>query len=130
VTTASFVLPPVSHSSASARVALRGILGTWADEDIRADAALLLTELVANGVRHARSPMEVLLTMEHDVLRAEVRDSSPRNPVPRDPDEYGGRGVLILDALATSWGVQGHPGAGKTVWFELAGARTPVGISA
>jgi anti-sigma regulatory factor (Ser/Thr protein kinase) len=132
VTTASFVLPPVSQSSSSARVALRGILGAWADEETRADAALLLTELVANGVRHARSPMQVQLTVEQDVLRAEVRDSSPRNPVPRDPDEYGGRGVLILDALATSWGVQGHPGSGKTVWFELAraDAPSPVGICA
>jgi hypothetical protein len=53
-------------------------------------------------------------------------------PVPRVPDEHGGRGVLILDALATSWGVQGHPGSGKTVWFELAGAGAlaPFAISA
>jgi hypothetical protein len=28
--------------------------------------------------------------------------------------------MLLLNALASSWGVLGHPGAGKTVWFELA----------
>jgi anti-sigma regulatory factor (Ser/Thr protein kinase) len=121
VTTASFTLLPVAHSSVSARATLRTVLGSWADEGIRADAALLLTELVANCVRHARSPMQIRLTVEHDVLRAEIRDGSAVTPLPREPDEHGGRGVLILDALASRWGVLGHPGAGKTVWFELAG---------
>ena len=121
MTTASFTLLPVAHSSVSARETLRTVLGSWADDGIRADAALLLTELVANCVRHARSPMQIRLTVEHDVLRAEVRDGSVLNPLPREPDEHGGRGVLILDALASRWGVLGHPGAGKTVWFELAG---------
>jgi anti-sigma regulatory factor (Ser/Thr protein kinase) len=122
VTTASFSLLPVARSSVSARETLRTVLGSWADEGIRDDAALLLTELVANCVRHARSPMQIRLTVEHDVLRAEVRDGSALNPHPREPDEQGGRGVLILDALASRWGVLGHPGAGKTVWFELAGS--------
>jgi len=121
VTTASFSLLPVAVSSVSARATLRTVLGDWADDGIRADAALLLTELVANCVRHARSPMQIRLTVEHDLLRAEVRDGSALNPLPREPDVHGGRGVLILDALASRWGVFGHPGAGKTVWFELAG---------
>jgi hypothetical protein len=69
--------------------------------------------------------MQIRLTVEHDVLRAEVRDGSAVNPLPREPDEHGGRGVLILDALASRWGVFGHPGAGKTVWFELAGGGLP-----
>ena len=126
MTTASFSLLPVALSSASARKTLRIVLGDWADEGIRADAALLLTELVANCVRHARSPMQIRLTVEHDLLRAEVRDGSALNPIPREPDEHGGRGVLILNALASSWGVLGHPGAGKTVWFELAGCDPAV----
>jgi serine/threonine-protein kinase RsbW len=121
VTTASFTLLPTACSSAAARETLRNVLGSWADEEIRADAALLLTEVVANGVRHAQSPMQIQLTVEPDLLRAEVRDSSALEPLPREPDEHGGRGVLILNALASSWGVLGHPGAGKTVWFELAG---------
>jgi serine/threonine-protein kinase RsbW len=125
VTTASFTLLPVALSSASARETLRTVLGSWADEGVRADAALLLTELVANSVRHARSSMQIRLTVEHDLLRAEVRDGSAVNPLPREPDEHGGRGVLILDALASRWGVFGHPGAGKTVWFELAGGGLP-----
>jgi anti-sigma regulatory factor (Ser/Thr protein kinase) len=104
VTTASFTLLPTGCSSSSARETLRNVLGSWADEEVRADAALLLTELVANGVRHARSPMQIQLTVGPDLLRAEVRDSSALNPLPREPDEHGGRGVLILNALASSWG--------------------------
>jgi serine/threonine-protein kinase RsbW len=95
-------------------------MGTWADEATREDAELLLTELVANGVLHARSSMEINLTVERHRLRAEVRDASPLALLAREADDYGGRGVLILDALASSWGVVGHSGAGKTVWFELA----------
>jgi hypothetical protein len=95
-------------------------MGTWADEATREDAELLLTELVANGVLHARSSMEINLTVERHRLRAEVRDASPLALLAREADDNGGRGVLILDALASSWGVVGHPGAGKTVWFELA----------
>ena len=101
--------------------------GGWADQGTRDDAALLLTELVANGVIHARSAMKIDLTVERDLLRAEVRDSSPFAPMHRDADEYGGRGVLILNSLASSWGVFGHPGEGKTVWFELKDCRRPPG---
>jgi hypothetical protein len=64
--------------------------------------------------------MQIHVTVEPDLLRAEVSDGCPLAPLPREADEYGGRGVLILNALASSWGVLGHPGAGKTVWFELA----------
>lgn len=115
----SFTVPAVAQSAPRARQRLRELVGDWADEPTRDDAALLLTELVANGVFHARSSMRINLTLEHDLLRAEVRDASPFAPMQRDADEFGGRGVLILNSLASSWGVLGHPGEGKTVWFEL-----------
>jgi hypothetical protein len=120
VTHASFALPPARASAPRARERLRLAMGAWANENKRDEAELLLTELVANGVVHARSALEIDLTVEPDLLRAEVRDASAAPLLARDPDEYGGRGVLILNALASSWGVLGHPD-GKTVWFELAG---------
>jgi hypothetical protein len=128
VTRAAFALPPAPTSVPRARERLRAALGTWADEDTRDDAELLLTELVSNGVIHARSALEITLTVALDLLRVEVRDGSALPLLARDADEYGGRGVLILDALASRWGVEDHPGAGKTVWFELACAtsRPPV----
>jgi serine/threonine-protein kinase RsbW len=120
VTQVTFHLPPARGSAPKARQRLRTAMGTWGDESSRGDAELLLTEVVTNGVLHARSPMEVHLSVERDLLRAEVSDGSPLAPVGREPDEFGGRGLLILDALASSWGVSGDASAGKTVWFELA----------
>lgn len=119
VTHKSFVLPSAPRSAPQARAQLRTLMGSWADAETRDDAELLLTEVVSNGVNHTESPMAVELNMDRDLLRAEVSDDSPREPRRRVADEFGGRGMLILDALASRWGVLGHPGDGKTVWFEL-----------
>jgi hypothetical protein len=40
-----------------------------------------------------------------------------RTPGPTDPD---GRGLQIVDMLASSWGFDALPEGGKTVWFALA----------
>ena len=103
-------------------------MGEWATEEVRDDAALLLTEVVANGVIHAGTRMQIDLSVDSDLLRVEVRDDSPYPPVHRVADEHGGRGVLILNALASNWGVVGHPGDGKTVWFELAYSTAHTGL--
>jgi len=49
-----------------------------------------------------------------------VSDDSPEIPVPRVPtvEAVTGRGLMIVDALASSWGVEPN-GSGKTVWFEI-----------
>jgi hypothetical protein len=54
----------------------------------------------------------------------EVTDSSPALPqVARpEPDQTGGRGLLIVQQLAVKWGASATPRRiGKTVWFELSG---------
>jgi anti-sigma regulatory factor (Ser/Thr protein kinase) len=88
------------------------------------DVRLLVTELVANSVRHAglRPGDEVALRLELDDvrLRVEVRDPGRGfDPVAvrREPDAEGGRGLLILDAIAHRWGTTTTPGS--TVWFEI-----------
>lgn len=57
------------------------------------------------------------------VLRVEVHDSLARRPGPRVPEQPGehgtsGRGLLLVEALADSWGVHARD-TGKVVWFEL-----------
>jgi hypothetical protein len=37
----------------------------------------------------------------------------------RDPSATSGRGLAIVDALSTTWGVKTDRGVGKTVWFEV-----------
>jgi anti-sigma regulatory factor (Ser/Thr protein kinase) len=90
---------------------------------------LVVAELAANAVLHGRVPgRDFALSLVHDesrgVVRVEVADTHPALPtVSRAgaaPDAEGGRGLLLVDALATDWGVRDRPGPGKTVWAECA----------
>jgi anti-sigma regulatory factor (Ser/Thr protein kinase) len=86
------------------------------------DAQLVVTELAANAVVHARSPFSVELWRRRDGVRLAVRDASRASPILRDLDPLAisGRGLRIVAALAAAWGVQ-PDGDGKTVWAELRG---------
>lgn len=54
-------------------------------------------------------------------LRVEFVDGNPVVPTLSDRGEEadGGRGLRLVDALTTAWGVQLYPAGGKGVWFEL-----------
>jgi two-component sensor histidine kinase len=89
---------------------------------------LITAELAANAVQHGRvagRDFEVRLTATAEALRVEVSDTrTERMPVlsPSAPpdDTESGRGLLLVEALATRWGVGWRPaGPGKTVWAEL-----------
>ncbi|MGW1881568.1 ATP-binding protein [Streptomyces sp. NPDC001970] len=90
---------------------------------------LITAELVANAVRHGHVPgrdFHLRLIATSTTLRAEVTDTRTEKqpcPGPRLPssDEDSGRGLLLVDALATDWGVSPRAAApGKTVWAEVA----------
>jgi phosphoserine phosphatase RsbU/P len=122
-------LAPSARSASHARriveaaVAEAG-LGQWLDE-----AVLLVTELVTNAVVHAGTELELHVKTDASTLRIEVVDRMPAvlpliQYSPADARE-GGRGIFLLDALATEWGTR-HFGAGKSIWFCL-GPGLPVG---
>ncbi|HEX5113594.1 MAG TPA: ATP-binding protein [Pseudonocardiaceae bacterium] len=89
------------------------------------DAELAVTELVSNAYEHARGAITVQLHLiaERAVLRVEVEDGSPElSPRPEPGPDHGrphGRGLLLINALSTAWGVLGAPER-KTVWVEIA----------
>lgn len=101
-----------------ARHDLAAFLGPSASAKLVESAILLVDELVANAVLHARSPVEVRARLDAARLHVEVADGSPQPPRLREPD-VGGRGLRIVDALASAWGVTPAEGDGKAVWFEL-----------
>jgi anti-sigma regulatory factor (Ser/Thr protein kinase) len=85
-------------------------------------AALCVTELVANVVRHTDSPAcRLTVDFDIDTVRIEVRDDSSAVPAMRGqlPQGEGGRGLMIIDALASAWGVEAVEGDGKAIWIRL-----------
>jgi anti-sigma regulatory factor (Ser/Thr protein kinase) len=88
-----------------------------------ATAELVLSELVTNAARHGEGPIEVRLGLAEGVLRIEVEDDSHRTPPDVvaeevDHDATSGRGLLLVQELATRWGVESG-GLSKRVWAEL-----------
>src|SRR6266508_4793751 len=97
-------------------------------EGVVSDVELLTSEVVSNAVRHANldPSQEIVLRIVSDgYVRVEVADPGPPFEAKRRIRGSGssGWGLFLVDALATSWGVEPE-GAGKKVWFALgAGAE-------
>ncbi|MFF5183118.1 ATP-binding protein [Streptomyces sp. NPDC000345] len=105
-----------------ARRALRELLRGWGKPGRSETAELLTSELVTNALVHTDDDALLTATVSPAGLRVEVRDSVPGRPRPRVPntgDGTHGRGLVLVQSLADSWGVRVQ-GAGKVVWFELA----------
>ncbi|HEY5252508.1 MAG TPA: ATP-binding protein [Acidimicrobiales bacterium] len=111
-------------SAAEARRMARSTLDDWRLSGLPGledTVSLLVTELVSNGVRHARTQLELVLTFDGSCLRIAVSDGDPRPPVARARQELtvGGWGLALIDSLSTEWGTDVDDGRGKTVWFEI-----------
>lgn len=91
------------------------------DRDQRDVAVLLTDELVTNALVHGGGRFSLTVQMDEAVLRVSVADRSLEVPRVLRPsgDREHGRGMAIIDALATAWGTDQQPDQ-KTVWFELA----------
>ncbi|MGW6092856.1 ATP-binding protein [Streptomyces sp. NPDC055157] len=92
--------------------------------------SLITAELCTNAVQHGHVPgrdFRVHLTETAGVLRIEVTDTRTERcpdhasrPTAPPPDSETGRGLLLVESLATRWGVTPRNGApGKAVWAEL-----------
>jgi hypothetical protein len=76
---------------------------------------------VTNAVVHAQSDVEVVVRMTGTNVRIDVLDNSDESPVVRQPSVYdtSGRGLALVESLASAWGVERRPEGGKSVWFEV-----------
>ena len=117
-------LTPDSSSLREGRRFVAETLRAWRVDERRIEPVLLVAnELVANAIVHARSAPVLSLEEAGPDLVLRVTDSSPNAPVPRaaTPDESGGRGLIIVEALADRWGFDAHS-SGKVVWVTFSGA--------
>ncbi|MDQ2826478.1 MAG: ATP-binding protein [Actinomycetota bacterium] len=83
---------------------------------------LLTSEIVTNAILHGRAGPKLIVEIDDGVVRVGVHDMGPDVPVRRiaRADDVSGRGVVIVDELASAWGVEPELGGGKRVWFEVA----------
>ncbi|AYC41996.1 ATP-binding protein [Streptomyces griseorubiginosus] len=120
----SETLPRKPESAKTARRLVRISLSVWELDELADDTALIVSELVANAVEHARRE-SIRVTIERPeaaCVRVGVVDFSRVPPVRRDPDpeRESGRGLALVEELAEDWGTDLLPW-GKRVWAELNG---------
>jgi anti-sigma regulatory factor (Ser/Thr protein kinase) len=116
------MLNPHPTSVGAARRFVRDVLMSRQIDDGVVDTVELLTsEVVTNAIVHGRSGPQLVVEIGEDVVRVAVRDLSPQEPVRRlgRLDDISGRGVVIVEELASAWGVELVRGGGKQVWFEV-----------
>ncbi|OON81132.1 hypothetical protein B1H18_09195 [Streptomyces tsukubensis] len=98
---------------------MRAGLTYWRQPAVIDSAELLLTELVTNALRHGPDHnIDVRVHLRSGRCVIAVTDGSSDRPELRDPGptEEGGRGLLLVDALACAWGVSSD---GTTTWCAL-----------
>lgn len=82
-------------------------------------AAVIVSELVTNAVQHSNGDsVPISMTADGRSVLLSVADNSAETPRRRRPDDRGGRGLMLIDALSVRWYVQDER-AGKRVHVEL-----------
>ncbi len=119
-----WLLPSEPSSIGRARHAVLRTCETWGLAE-GANAELVVSELVANGVLHGWGHLALRLFNTGDGLRIEVEDANPAPPVTTDghPNRVGGFGMQIVERLA-EWGWR-PAGSGKLVWAKLRAVQPP-----
>ena len=118
--TARLDLPLDIHAPGAARHAVAAVLSGWGFRDpawLNA-AAVVVSELVSNAVLHGGGCVDFTIEAHDGQVLLSVADGSSVVPSGRDPDDTGGRGLVLIEALSVGWGVEDHEG-GKRVWVKL-----------
>lgn len=115
---------------ASAGEARRFVLTALAESGVAGlsdTAMLLVSELVSNAVLHAGTPIQVVIRIDKGGMRLEVHDGSAQLPVRKNYSNLSGtgRGLRMVERMATAWGVEPEPDGGKVVWCRIDADRQP-----
>ncbi|MDA1362235.1 SpoIIE family protein phosphatase [Glycomyces luteolus] len=121
-------LPADDRSPAAARAAVRAVLTEAGLTELLDETLLLTTELATNGVVHAGTDINLTVAADPIGVRVTVTDYRSGGIDPLDRASYdsampevtaeGGRGLLLVDRFASSWGTT-HDQTGKSIWFRI-----------
>lgn len=122
-TTRRLRLPADDRSPANARAAVRTVLTEAGLTELLDETLLLTTELATNGVVHAETDINLTVAADSIGVRVTVTDyrSGGIEPVDAAVPEVtaeGGRGLLLVDRFASSWGTT-NDATGKSIWFRI-----------
>jgi serine/threonine-protein kinase RsbW len=114
-------LKPVDAAVRAARDTVRAALEGWNRSDVNGDLELITSELVTNAIRYANTITLVLYLPDDDTAMVEVWDDNPEGPAAPivDLQAEGGRGLMLVGALAHSWGWR-STAEGKVTWAQTA----------
>ncbi|OLB81520.1 MAG: hypothetical protein AUI14_03100 [Actinobacteria bacterium 13_2_20CM_2_71_6] len=113
-------LEPVPGAARRARDLATEACLRWRSPDLVGPASIIVSELVTNAVCHARGPCDLTFARTMRYLHIGVRDEDPRPAIRQDPSAlaYSGRGLMIVERSALSWGSTPAQ-TGKVVWATL-----------
>jgi anti-sigma regulatory factor (Ser/Thr protein kinase) len=129
-------LPAVPTAVAYARSLVSSTLGRWSVPHLIDTAELLTSELATNAITATVATdggdtgiIQLRIAMVDVSLLVGVWDCDPAPPAPQEPDDNaeGGRGLMLVEALAKQWGTRPSRRGGKVVWFEMDAARPATG---
>jgi anti-sigma regulatory factor (Ser/Thr protein kinase) len=113
------------------------ILGGWGLLVLAEDAAVIVSELVTNALRHgscvvngaAHEDVELILWRQADQVLCAVTDSGIGAPLLAQPEPFGeaGRGLHVVQALSATWGWTRLGGSRKAVWAAMGVPGTGAG---
>lgn len=119
-------LSPEPSSVARAREFVADLLLLHALAALVDDVRLVVSELVTNALQHGRMPYSLTLTRQGHAVVVRVHDGSPALPqlLSTDGSAHRGRGLMIVDRLSASWGVDVAGDRTKAVWARFDTGRT------
>lgn len=114
-------LPNSPTAPLLARAVVREACELWGLTRLIDDAVLVVSELVENAIRHARSESVLRVELRPGGLSLAVHDDDPTPPELITPrlDVPGHRGVQLVDRISIAWGTAPSSDGGKIVWAVL-----------
>ena len=126
-------LEPSGSAPSQARRVVRRAVSPTVSDDVTQTAELLVSELVTNAITHGTGTVTLSIVLEDDSLSVTVSDDEPSVPElqPECLMALGGRGLRMIESLASAWGVTPREdGPGKDVWFRLPVIGSPPRVAA